>query len=175
MLDLSKLKSGLTEYNFETFNLSAMLENLQEVYTTQHFANGFTFKLKSIQNVYIKADYKRIEQVIMNLLNNAINYSKENKEIIIELKQQTSNTFRLSIIDHGIGIAKENLSQIFDRHFRATNAKRVAVGSGIGLSIVKQILDAHKFEYGVISEEGKGSTFYINFKTEDNKGEKNET
>ncbi len=175
MLDFSKLKSGLTEYNFETFDISKMLFKLQEVYTTQHFVNGFTFTLNSPKNVYIKADYKRIEQVIMNLLNNAINYSKENKEIIIELKKFNTNAYKLSIIDNGIGIAKENISQIFDRHFRATNAKRVSVGSGIGLSIVKQILDAHKFEYGVKSEENKGSTFYINFKTEDNnKGENNE-
>ena len=125
--------------------------------------------------MFINADYKRIEQVIVNLLNNAINYSKDNKDIIIELKKQSNEIGKLSITDHGIGISEENLSQIFDRHFRATNAKRVAVGSGIGLSIVKEILDAHNLDFGVISEEGKGSTFYINFKIiNDIKGDKDE-
>ena len=175
MLDFSKLKSGLIDYTFEKFNLYGLLSKLHELYNTQHSVNGFTFTLKAPKNVFIYGDYKRIEQVIVNLLNNAINYSKENKEIVIELKKQSNALYRLSIIDHGIGIAKENLSQIFDRHFRATNAKRVAVGSGIGLSIVKQILDAHNFDFGVISEEGKGSTFYINFKTYDkSQGEQNE-
>ena len=165
MLDFSKLKSGIIEFHFEKFNFYSLLAKLQEFYTTQHSQNGFTFTLKSPKNVFIYADYKRIEQVITNLLNNAINYSKENKNIIIELKKQDQDIYRLSIIDHGIGIAKENLPHIFDRHFRATNAKRVTVGSGIGLSIVKQILDAHQLNFGVLSEENKGSIFYINFKT----------
>ena len=175
MLDFSKLKSGIIEFNFEKFNLYSLLLKLQEFYTSQHENDGFTFKLKSPKTVFINADYKRIEQVIMNLLNNAINYSKENKEILIELKKLENDFYRLSITDHGIGISKENLPHIFDRHFRATNAKRVTVGSGIGLSIVKQILDAHKLEFGVISEENKGSTFYINFKAiAKQKGEPNE-
>ena len=125
------------------------------------------------KNVFINADYKRIEQVVMNLLNNAINYSKDNKHIIIELKKHEENIYKLSIIDHGIGISKENLPHIFDRHFRATNAKRVNVGSGIGLSIVKQILDAHGLQFGVKSEENKGSSFYIYFKTNNDKGANN--
>lgn len=175
MLDFSKLKSGIIEFNFEKFNLYSLLSKLQEFYTSQHENDGFTFKLNSPKNVFINADYKRIEQVIMNLLNNAINYSKENKEIVIELKKLENDFYRLSIIDHGIGISKDNLPHIFDRHFRATNAQRVTVGSGIGLSIVKQILDAHKLEFGVISEENKGSTFYINFKAiTKQKGEPNE-
>lgn len=165
MLDFSKLKSGLIEYNYEKFNLYNLLLKLQELYSNQYNAKGFNFTLKSPKNVYIYADYKRIEQVIVNLLNNAINYSKDNKNIDIVLKKQAEDTYTLSITDYGIGIAKENLPKIFDRHFRATNAKRVTVGSGIGLSIVKQILDSHKLHFGVISEENIGSTFYIHFKT----------
>ena len=125
----------------------------------------------------VKADYNRIEQVVTNLLNNAINYSKVNKEITVQLSPTQNNKYKLSVIDKGIGIPAENIPHIFERHFRATNAERVSVGSGIGLSIVKQILDDHRLEFGVKSKLNEGSTFYIIFTAldiQDNKETDNE-
>ncbi len=164
MLDFSKLKSGTTIYNFTEFNLYDLLNKQYLLYSTKYCNEGYSFEFRCAKNVKVTADYNRIEQVIVNLLNNAINYSKNNKKIIIEVIKQQDSVYRLNVTDHGIGISQENLNNIFDRHFRATNAKRTTVGSGIGLSIVKQILDDHKFTYGVVSELNKGSTFYVNFK-----------
>ncbi len=165
MLDFSKLKSGTTLYNFTEFNLYSLLQKLFETYSTKYNAEGYTFKFNSPKNLKITADYNRIEQVVVNLLNNAINYSKTNKEISITVSKLSTNYYRLAIKDNGIGISEANIKHIFDRHFRATNAQRTTVGSGIGLSIVKQILDDHKYQYGVISKVNKGSTFYFDFKT----------
>lgn len=177
MLDFSKLKSGTIDYNFTDFNLSSLIINLVQKYQTKYNSNGYNFILDCPENVMVKADYNRIEQVITNLLNNAINYSKTNKEITIQLLPTENNKCKLSIIDKGIGIPAENIPHIFERHFRATNAERVSVGSGIGLSIVKQILDDHRLEFGVKSKLNEGSTFYIIFKTldfSDNKETNNE-
>lgn len=158
MMDYSKLESGLMTYDKSEFNLSETLFRLKNYYSEKY--KDFKFTLSMPKNVYIFADPKRIEQVLINLLNNAINYSSHKKIVNIRLKQ-INNTYKLEIVDHGIGISKDSIGHIFERHFRSTVAKRTTVGSGIGLSIVKSILDAHKFKIDVISTEGKGSNFFI--------------
>jgi len=171
MMDYSKLESGIITYNKTKFNLSDCLERFYSIYQ-EKFTN-FIFDLDIVDNAYIFADQARIEQVITNLLNNAINYSGNNKHIEIKLTE-IQNQYKLDIIDHGIGISQENLKHIFDRHFRTTSAKRATVGSGIGLSIVKSILNDHKFDFGVTSEENVGSDFYIFFPTSYKEGDTNE-
>lgn len=164
ILDLSKLQAGTMVYTKEDFNLSETLTKFEKYYTKKYRPQGYQFIFKYPKTVTINADKKRIEQVIINLINNAINYSGDNKSIEITLvKVKNKNLYHLQIKDHGIGISKENQKQIFDRHFRSTNASRVIAGSGIGLSIVKQILNYHNFEFGVNSELNVGSTFFIDF------------
>lgn len=170
MMDYSKLESGIITFNKTEFDLVDTLSRFYSIYEEKY--KNFHFTLDVPDNCLIYADNSRIEQVITNLLNNAINYSKNIKEINIRLTLSNDTKFaKLEITDHGMGISKENLPHIFDRHFRTTNAKRATVGSGIGLSIVKSILVGHNFTYGVISEENKGSSFYINFPTLTNKGD----
>lgn len=163
MMDYSKLESGVMTYNKTCFNLADVLKTFKNKFS-EKYAN-FKITLTTPKTVIIYADQKRIEQVITNLLNNAINYSSTRKEIHIRLKKLDENPskFKLEVVDHGIGISPENLEKIFDRHFRSTSAKRATVGSGIGLSIVKSILTYHGYEFGAKSEENKGSTFYIIF------------
>lgn len=163
MLDFSKLKSKTIVYNFNEFDLSDMLQKMVKKYKTKYEPTGYNITLECPENALVNADYNRIQQVITNLLNNAINYSKENKNICIKLERLENGKLKLSVIDHGIGIPEENIPQVFDRHFRATNAERVSVGSGIGLSIVKQILDDHHLQFGVKSKINEGSTFFIVF------------
>ena len=174
MMDYSKLESGLMSYEKSTFNLADVLKEFKAAYS-QKFED-FKISLSTPKSVLIHADKKRIEQVITNLLNNAINYSTTKKEINIRLRKvpNSENQYKLEIVDHGMGISKENLDKIFDRHFRTTSAKRATIGSGIGLSIVKSILTYHNFEFGAKSEENKGSTFYIIFTTSSAQGVKHE-
>lgn len=160
ILDFSKMYAGTISYNFEEFNIAESLAHLETFYK-EKFAD-FNFKFSYPKKVMLLGDKKRIEQVIINLINNAINYSGDSREILVKLFRHNSG-FRLEVIDFGVGIAKEEQALIFDRHFRATNAKRATTGSGIGLALVKQILTYHGFKYGVQSELGSGSTFYFEF------------
>lgn len=160
ILDFSKMYAGTISYNFEEFDISSSLARLETFYKEKF--SDFNFVFTYPKKVILLGDQKRIEQVIINLINNAINYSGESREIQVKLFKKNSK-FRLEVIDHGVGISPDEQKLIFDRHFRATNAKRATTGSGIGLAIVKQILTYHNFDYGVESEVGKGSTFYFEF------------
>ena len=162
MLDLSKMQSGAISYQFERFNLSTSLEKFEKFYTEKFKDFDFTFTYP--KRAYVFGDKKRIEQVIINLINNAINYSDQDKRVAVTLRRADDNhRFHFEVVDHGIGISKDELPYIFDRHFRSNSAKRATTGSGIGLTIAKEILNYHNFPYGVESELGKGSTFYFDF------------
>ena len=163
MMDYSKLESGVMTYEKSKFNLYDLLKRTKITYAQKY--PEFKFSLSGVKDAFIFADEQRISQVITNLLNNAINYSSTKKEINVRLKRISQDEIKLEVVDHGIGISEENLKNIFDRHFRSSSAKRAAVGSGIGLSIVKSILTHHGYSFGATSKENKGSTFYINFKT----------
>ena len=92
---------------------------------------------------------------------NAINYSGKNKNIIVRVQKQNDKV-RTEVQDFGEGIPADKLKDIWDRYYKIDKEHvRVSQGSGIGLAIVKQILDLHGFPYGVNSEEGKGSTFWF--------------
>ena len=103
----------------------------------------------------------KINQVIYNLVNNAINYTGNDNIVKIEVIEK-KKTYLVNIIDTGKGIKKEELDIIWDKYYKnEKNHKRNKIGSGVGLSIVKNILDKHKSNYGVDSVEGKGATFYF--------------
>ena len=160
LLDLSKLKAGTYVYEYTNFNLANNLDKMKNFYQNKYQDVEFSFTYPS--KIQIFADEKRIEQVLYNFVNNAINYGKAPKKVWVEVKKQTDQgVWYVGIKDNGVGIAKEDLHMIFDRHFRSNNAKRVTTGSGIGLFIVKQILSYHNFKFGVESELGKGSEFYF--------------
>lgn len=167
MLDLSKMQANTIVYNKETYNLCDSIEKFETFYINKH--KDFLFEFHYPKECFINADKKRMEQVITNLINNAINYSqKENKHIIVTLKRDSNNRYKFSVQDFGIGISEEDKKLIFNRHFRSTSVKRAVVGSGIGLTIVKEILTYHNFEYGVESELNNGSTFYFYFDEKEN-------
>jgi signal transduction histidine kinase len=102
-----------------------------------------------------------ILQVVYNLVNNALNYTGEDKTVTI-VQTVVGNKVRISVTDTGNGIDDEDLPYIWDRYFRVDKVhKRTVVGTGLGLSIVKGILESHGADYGVESEKGVGSTFYF--------------
>lgn len=162
MIDLSKLQSKTMVFNKTEFDLSESLKGIEANYKTRYEKDGYKFKFKIAKNIKINADKQRIEQVVINLINNAINYSTDNKNIQVNLQKDGENA-KLEIIDHGIGISQKDLPQIFDRHFRSTNSQQTTAGSGVGLTIVKEILDYYGYEINVQSQENKGSTFTILF------------
>jgi len=172
MIDLSKLQSKTMTYTMQKFDLMEIISKLKNYYEIKFSPQNFKVNFDCNESVFVMADKQRIEQIMINLINNAINYSKQKKQIDVSLKKLDEKTYRFSVKDYGIGIAEEDKKYIFDKHFRSSNAKRVTVGSGIGLSIVKEICQYHNLNYGVESKIGKGSTFYVDFVCSVEKDEK---
>lgn len=160
ILDLSKLQSNVDELVIEEFDLNETIKNIINRFDYLKERDGFIFEYNEVKNVIIKADKKKIEQVIYNLIGNAINYVGEDKKIIIKLINKENITVK--IIDHGKGIDKNELDNIWDKYYKIDKKhQRNYVGTGLGLSIVKNVLERHNYKYGVKSTKGKGTTFYF--------------
>jgi len=110
-------------------------------------------------SVYVYADMGKIQQVIYNLVDNAIKFSKDDSSITIEVYEKHEKVF-ISVKDTGVGIPKENLKQIWTRFFKSDESRgKDKRGTGLGLSIVKEIIQAHNETIDVISTEGIGTEF----------------
>ena len=164
ILDLSKLESGTTELNYSSFSITKKIHEIMGRYTLLSEQNGYKFFVTTKSDFVIEADIIKIEQVLYNLINNAINYTGENKTVYITQLIKDDDTARIEITDTGKGIEPELLPLIFDRYYRAEKSRREVIGTGLGLSIVKQILKQHNFKFGVRSELEIGSTFWFEVK-----------
>ncbi|MED9969008.1 MAG: HAMP domain-containing sensor histidine kinase [Ruminococcus sp.] len=161
LLDLSKLQSGAVQTKKKDFCLTDSIKDIFKRYTKLIEQEGYVLSFESSENVYINADELRISQVIYNLVNNAINHCGDDKTVII--RQIVNNRKVLvEITDHGEGIPADKLPYIWERYYKVDKEhRRGVIGSGLGLSIVKGILDAHNARYGVRSTPNKGSTFWF--------------
>lgn len=161
ILELSKLQSNMKEVNYSQFDLTEVIRSIINRFNIYENIEEYNFVFEYDKPLIINADKQKIEQVIYNLIGNAMNYTGDDKKIIIEIEED-SKKYRVSIIDTGKGIDKEELDLIWDKYYKNDkHHKRNKVGSGIGLSIVKEVLLLHKFKYGVESKKGKGSRFYF--------------
>lgn len=160
MLELSKLQSGTMNVEYSKFRLEGFVESVLSRYQHLSEMDGFEFNYESDGDCICYGDRAKLEQVMYNFVNNAINYSGDSRKIIIRT-HLLPYTVRIEVVDFGKGIEKDKLPLIFDRYYRGDRTKRDVVGSGLGLSIVKEILRLHKTKYGVQSEIDKGSIFWF--------------
>ncbi len=164
ILDLSKLQAGVTEINLETFNFSERLSGVVSRFDIMK-ENNITIDLHAEENIIITADITKLEQVVYNLINNAVTYVGDDNTVIVRLIRKEGGIVRFEVEDHGEGISAENLPYIWDRYYKVSERnrthKRAKMGSGIGLAIVKSVLEQHGFAYGAQSSEGVGSTFWF--------------
>lgn len=161
ILNLSKLEANKETLDLKEFDLVELINNIIKKYNIIKETENYNFILKMPKKAIVKGDINKISQVIYNLINNAINYTGDDLTVTIEVIEQ-KKTYLVNIIDTGKGIKKEELNIIWDKYYKnEKNHKRNKVGTGVGLSIVKNILDKHNFKYGVKSEIGKGTTFYF--------------
>lgn len=160
ILDLSKLENGTEELHLSEFCLNDKINDVMTRYTLLSEQKGYKFYVGEAPDITVRADIIKIEQVLYNLINNAVNYSGEAKEIYI-MQVIFGKKVRVNVTDTGPGIEKELMPLIFDRYYRGEKTKREVIGTGLGLSIVKQILIRHGFDFGVQSELGVGSTFWF--------------
>lgn len=165
ILELSKIQSNTQELKYETFDLKELINNIINRYDIWVSKENYVFNINLPQNdVIVNADKKRIEQVIYNLINNALNYTGDDKAVIINVIDN-DNCVRVEVKDTGKGIDAEELYNIWDKYYKIDKThSRVQVGTGLGLSIVKNILINHGYNFGVDSAKKKGTTFYFEIK-----------
>ena len=164
VLDLSKIRSGINALKIEAFDLSEYTFDVLEKFEYLSETQGYRFVADIEKDIYTEADPLKIGEVLYNLIGNAVNYTGEDKLVRVELKRQGDGTARFSVSDTGKGIKPEEITTIWDRYYRSSQAhKRPVKGTGLGLSIVKTILEKHNFRFGVESTVGKGTTFYVVF------------
>ena len=163
LLDLSRIRAGLDGDEKTVFNLSEEVYRIAGRFDYLTQTQGYTIDTEVEDGLYVCASRARIEQVLYNLIGNAVNYTGEDKKIRVRLFAKEGNS-RFEVIDSGKGIPEEEIATIWDRYYRSSEThKRPVKGTGLGLSIVKEILQAHDYPFGVISEVGKGSCFWVTF------------
>ena len=164
ILNLSKIRSGMDQLKITNFNLSEFVHTVCERFGYLTETQGYTIERDIEDELYTEADMEKIEQVVYNLIGNAVNYTGEDKKIKVGLKKEKEGVLRFTVTDTGKGIPADQIDTIWDRYYRSSEThKRPIKGTGLGLSIVKTILQKHNFLFGVESEVGKGSTFYVLF------------
>ena len=166
LLTLSKMQSGVTVLECSDFDLKEAAESALRPYEFLKEAEGFRLQLETEgQDFAVHGDPGRIRQVLSNLLNNAVRYSGDTKDITLRLTS-TETEVRCEVEDKGIGISAEDLAHIWDRYYRASSqaVRAASGGSGLGLAITKEIFVLHGAAYGASSTPGTGSTFWFTLK-----------
>jgi signal transduction histidine kinase len=156
LLDVTKINSGLIDLNIATFHFSDALTN--GIVNVQLTAKQHEIILENAADVLYTGDQFRIEQVLINLLNNAIKYSPEANQVLVGAKI-TGKNIVVCVKDFGIGIAKEDIDQLFQRFYRVSKTAMNYQGVGLGLYIASEIIKKHKGTFSIESDTGKGSTF----------------
>lgn len=198
LLLLSKMQSGVDSMQVQTFDLKETISGLMNMYSILEEQEGYAFRFIADEGpIMVTGDENRLKQVISNLVNNAVRYGGDQKEITVTLsyvypgeetgkttvtggrqpqkalsavtggkqshKVRTAAAVRVTVADKGPGIPADELEYIWDRYYKVskTGTRSVSGGSGLGLSIVKEILLHHKAKFGVESQINQGSTFWF--------------
>ena len=162
VLDYSRIDSGNKEYDFDETDLVAVIRHSLEAY--KFHIRDLGFEIESTmpgEPVLIPIDKDAISQAFLNLLSNAVKYSEERKHIRVEIARET-NSILISVTDQGVGIARDEQRKIFDKFYRVpNNMVNKPRGSGLGLTLTRHIVEAHRGNIEVDSDPGRGSRFSI--------------
>ena len=168
---ISRLETGELHLEMETFDIKALVFDIIDDLELKAKENNVYLSLKegADQNFLVTADKESIHQVLMNLILNSIKYGIDNGSTQIGFYDMDKNIL-IEVADNGIGISAANLPHVFDRFYRVDKSRsRLKGGAGLGLSIVKHIIEAHKQTINVRSTPGVGSTFGFTLKKVRNK------
>lgn len=161
LLDLSKIQSGNLVLSSSQEDLCTLAEETISRFGLLTERDGYLFELNCKGNATVSCDRMRMLQVLYNLVSNAVNFTGNDKRVVINVEEQ-NHQVRLEVKDTGQGIPPEQLDKIWERYYKSGEAhRRSLMGSGLGLSIVRSILVAHDADYGVISTSTQGSTFWF--------------
>ena len=164
LLDISKIQAGKLDLNFTRTDLLTVLK--ESVETVKQVAPEHDIEMEiPAGNIMVTIDSQKMNQVLINVLTNAVKYSSPHSKILVTVIL-LGNQVRISTQDWGIGISPKFLDKIFSRFYRVAKSSSKAEGLGLGLYISKEIVEGHHGRIWVESEEGKGSVFHIDFPIE---------
>lgn len=157
-LAINQLEEGDSNLSCIDYNLTEQINHIVHALEPHVKKKHLRIALETEEDFYVYADKERIERVLVNLLQNAIQFSKEQSQIDVSLKK-VGQFVKVNIRDYGEGIKEEDLPLIWRRFYKADESRTSKSGAGLGLAIVKSILDLHGVEANVVTEYGKGATF----------------
>lgn len=163
ILSFSQIDANKKQYNFELLDPNEIVNEVLDTYSYHLNENGFSYQLRLNGTTKLHADRQSLIEVIINLIDNAIKYSRDQKEVTIT-SQVKSDMYVLSVADHGIGIDKKDQGKVFEKFYRAEGGDiHTTKGTGLGLSLVHQIMSAHGGSISLKSKTNEGSTFTLKF------------
>jgi signal transduction histidine kinase len=159
LMDISEAESGTMQLRREPLSLAEVVHRAVDLYHDVADAKGVTLAADAVDDVVVTADRTRLEQVAANLIDNAVKYTPPDSRVDVEVRRAGDSAF-LSVRDMGPGIPPDELPRIFDRLFRGDQS-RAERGLGLGLSLVKAVVEAHGGTVDALSEPGRGTTFRV--------------
>jgi len=160
LLELSRIESGRFSLDFRLVAAFELLSSACERMRLQAERAGLHMRIENTNNqLRVRADAPRLEQVLVNLIHNAVKFTKPGGEIVL-LAQADEGGVRFAVRDTGVGISADDLSRIFERFYKSDRS-RAGGGTGLGLSIARHTVEAHGGRIWAESEEGRGSTFFF--------------
>jgi len=160
LLDIARIESGKVQMDMKDVSIKEILDSIVDIITPQVKEKNISLKINSnIKFDKIKADQIQLERALLNLLSNAVKFTPEKGRVLIDIQEKNDN-IQFSIEDTGIGIPPQDIPKVFQEFFRADNALDQKIkGSGLGLSLVKKIVEAHKGKIWFNTELAKGTRF----------------
>lgn len=168
-LNISRIEQGRMKYDFSTVDLKRVAEEVidEQMPAIKQHKLATAFAVDEREDYSVRADFGKIKQVVGNIIDNAIKYTPQGSITVTLARNDANHTITLAVADTGLGITKDALPMLFEKFERARNARQTNVsGTGLGLYLAKEIMKAHRGHVWAESQgEGKGSTFYLEFKT----------
>ena len=164
---IAKLETEGLKMNYEVFNIIDLIQNVFDLFEMKAKKRNITLQFDKIYDypVFVNGDKERIEQVLINLVVNSVKYGKTNGLTTVGIEPYTEHQFIIKVIDNGEGIEQEHIPRLFERFYRVDQSRsREQGGSGLGLSIVKHIIEAHNETMLINSTFKEGSEFSFTMK-----------
>ena len=161
LLSISRIEENKDKLNITKYSIKDEINEVLRRYDVIQEKDGYKIEVDIKDDIKVSADKDKIDQVLYNLINNAIEHTGDDLTVKIKIENKR-DVCLISITDSGKGIPKEEISLVWNKYYtKKKNHRRNTVGTGIGLSIVKGILEEHKVKYGIDSKVGKYTTFYF--------------
>ena len=163
ILDFSRIEAGRKEYRLASADLARIVAEVVDAYRFQIEQQGFRFEVDVEDDLpHVAADKEAVAQALLNLVNNALKYTRDEKYLRLAVTRRGEGAVAIAVTDRGIGVAKGEQKKIFEKFYRAEDSLvHETKGSGLGLSLVKHIMEAHGGAVEVESTPGRGSTFTL--------------